>query len=511
MTGTLRIELLNRLCDTLGAGSAAHGGKQARHQDDGWIYGSGSQRALERKHDGTSRTPLKSTLGSRMCLRIGMALLVLCLLALPSQAYALPSYTRQTQQPCTACHLGGNYPELTPFGRAFKLGGYTLSAGGEWIPPVSAVVQTGFTHTETSQSPSAAQHFGPNDNFSLEFASIYLAGKIFDDFGAFSQWTYDGIGHVFTIDHTDIRYANTGSIGDSDIVFGVTLNDAPTVEDIYNTTTAFGPPFTRPGLGPMPAAKTLIDTLPFEVGGAGAYAMLANTAYGVVTLYHTWPHDFQRSLGVKTAGEPEIDNVAPYWRLAFQHEWDQHSLSVGTIGMWSKTFPDRDHSAGTDEFTDFGLDAQYQFNGDPHTASFQASFIHEDQRLGASQALGFSANSSNTLDTIKLKGSYFYQNTYGVSLSGFWITGTQDTGLFAPAPITGSANGKPDSNGWTVELDWLPFMQSRPEFLPEWAQVKLSLQYTAYNKFNGGTDNYDGFGRHAYGNNTVFLNAWFAF
>jgi hypothetical protein len=440
-----------------------------------------------------------------------MALLVLCLLAAPWRAHALPSFTRQTGQPCTSCHLGGNYPELTPFGRSFKLNGYTLSAGGEWIPPVSAALQTAFTHTETPQPGGAAPHFGPNDNFSLEFASIYYAGKIFDNFGAFSQWTYDGIGRVFTVDHNDSRFADTGSIGDSDVVFGITLNNAPTVEDIYNTTTAFGFPFASPGLAPMPAAATLIETVPFQVGGAGAYAMLANTAYGVVTLYHTFPRDFQRSLGVTTSGEPEIDNVAPYWRLAFQREWEQHSLSVGTVGMWAKTFPDRNHSAGTDQFTDFGLDAQYQFNGDPHTASFQASFIHEDQRLGASQALGFSANSSNTLETVKLKGSYFYQNTYGVSLSGFWITGTQDTGLFAPAPITGSANGKPDSNGWIFELDWLPFMQDRPEFLPEWAQVKFSLQYTAYNKFNGGTDNYDGFGRHAYGNNTVFLLAWFAF
>lgn len=440
-----------------------------------------------------------------------LALFVASLLVLPWRAYALPSYTRQTGQPCQACHLGGNYPELTPFGRAFKLGGYTLSTGEKTFPPLSAVVQTGFTHTETPQPGGAAPHFGPNDNFSLEFASLYYGGKIFDNVGAFSQWTYDGIGRVFTIDHTDIRYANTGSVGGSDVVFGVTLNDAPTVEDIYNSTTAAGFPFVSPGLAPMPAATTLIDTLPFEAGGAGAYAMLDNTVYGVVALYHTFPLGFQRFVGVTTSGEPEIDNAAPYWRLALQREWDEHSLSVGTIGMWASTFPNRNHSAGTDQFTDIGADAQYQFNGDPHTASFQGSYIHENQRLGASSALGISANSSNTFESVKLKGSYFYQNTYGASISRFWISGTQDMGLYAPAPITGSANGKPDSAGWIFEVDWLPFMQSRPEFLPGWAQVKFSLQYTAYDKFNGGTNNYDGFGRNAWGNNTVFLMAWLAF
>ena len=35
---------------------------------------------------------------------------------------ALPSYARQTGQQCAACHNG--FPELTPYGRQFKLNGY---------------------------------------------------------------------------------------------------------------------------------------------------------------------------------------------------------------------------------------------------------------------------------------------------------------------------------------------------------------------------------------------------
>ena len=37
------------------------------------------------------------------------------------------------------------------------------------------------------------------------------------------------------------------------------------------------------------------------------------------------------------------------------------------------------------------------------------------------------------------------------------------------------------------------------------------LQYTGYRKFNGGNDNYDGFGRSAKDNNTLFLNVWLAY
>src|ERR1035437_7618236 len=42
-------------------------------------------------------------------------------------ANALPSYARQTGQPCGTCHT--DYPGLTPYGRLFKLGGYTAGGG----------------------------------------------------------------------------------------------------------------------------------------------------------------------------------------------------------------------------------------------------------------------------------------------------------------------------------------------------------------------------------------------
>lgn len=38
--------------------------------------------------------------------------------------------------------------------------------------------------------------------------------------------------------------------------------------------------------------------------------------------------------------------------------------------------------------------------------------------------------------------------------------------------------------------------------------VKISLQYTIYNKFNGASSNYDGFGRDASDNNTLYALVW---
>jgi len=51
-----------------------------------------------------------------------------------------------------------------------------------------------------------------------------------------------------------------------------------------------------------------------------------------------------------------------------------------------------------------------------------------------------------------------------------------------------------------LEADYLPMKQ-----------VKFSLQYTIYNKFDGSHSNYDGFGRHASDNNTLYALIWIMF
>jgi hypothetical protein len=44
-----------------------------------------------------------------------------------------------------------------------------------------------------------------------------------------------------------------------------------------------------------------------------------------------------------------------------------------------------------------------------------------------------------------------------------------------------------------------------------WLNTKLTAQFTQYSKFNGASNNYDGFGRSASDNDSVYLLAWFAF
>lgn len=67
-------------------------------------------------------------------------------LSLVNTALAIPSFARQTGLKCNACHTV--FPELTPFGRLFKLGGYVMSKTSKpyrFPPPMAGMVQASYT------------------------------------------------------------------------------------------------------------------------------------------------------------------------------------------------------------------------------------------------------------------------------------------------------------------------------------------------------------------------------
>ncbi len=440
-----------------------------------------------------------------------LAVLWLVLSCGAKPAEALPSYARQTGQACAACHVG--FPELTPVGRAFKLNGYVWGGGQSKLPPLAVMLQPAFTHTATGQPGGAAPHFGPNDNFALQQGSLFYGGAISTDLGigAFAQLTYDSASRRVGWDNTDIRFARTATSGDSSFVYGLTLNNNPSVQDAWNTTPAWRFPYLRSSLAPTPAAAALIEGgQAQQVLGLGGYTYWNDLLYIELSGYRSLSTHTQTFLGVDTGGESNIGGVAPYWRVALEPKWGSNSLEVGTFGMSAAVFPQRITTNGTDQLRDVGVDAQYQFIGERDAISLHASWIDEGQTWNASQPLGLTANPSDTLHSLNLKASYLYKQTVGATLGYFNISGTKDPGLYGAGAIGGSANGSPNSDGWTAELDYMPFNNGGPSFWP-WLNAKLSLQYIAYTRFNGGRTNYDGFGRSASDNNTLFLSAWLAF
>ncbi len=287
------------------------------------------------------------------------------------------------------CHT--NFPQLNAFGRDFKLNGYLLSSGNSKFPPIAFMAQFGYTHTSEGQQPPPAPGFDANDNVSLNQGSVFYGGRIIPGYvGAFVQGTYDGIEKAWAWDNLDIRFAHTSTVADKALAYGVTLNNNPTVSDLWNSTPAWTFPYSTSGLAPAPVAAPLIQGgLAQEVLGVGAFGMWNDAVYLEGAGYKSLSADALDSLGADPGGAG-IKGLAPYWRIAGQHSWGNQYVELGTFGLYAETYPGRDQSEGTDRTTDVGIDAQYQYSKDEHGYSLLTSFISEKNNWDASKALGLS-------------------------------------------------------------------------------------------------------------------------
>ncbi len=425
-------------------------------------------------------------------------------------AYALPSFARQTGESCSACHVGSFGPQLTPHGMQFKLGGYTDTDGKDGKVPLSAMLVQGFTHTSKSQTEDAQPHFGKNDNMSLQEASVFLAGRATDHIGGFVQVTGNDFDRRFAMDNLDIRIADNRQLTGKDFTYGVSLNNNPTIADPFNTLNGWKFPYMSSELAPGPAASPFINgALEQQVLGATAYAFYDNHLYGEIGGYQTLSKSLRNKLNVGQDGR--LDNTAPYWRIAYFDNMKKQAYHVGLFGMDAKLSPDFT-SGPTDKYNDIGVDASYQFLGTrEHIFTVNTSYVHELRNLSNSFDAGSTSRQHGDLNRFDIAGSYTYNNTYGLSLGLFDINGGKDDLLYNTGEAgSGSINGSPNSRGYILQADWTPWGKEDSWGAP-WANMRLGMQYTGYTKYNGAKNNYDGLGRDAKDNNTLFAFAWFAF
>lgn len=440
----------------------------------------------------------------------GVLWLVLLLMLAPvKDAFAVPSFARQTGQECAACHVIG-FSTLTAFGRQFKLRAYSL--GEQNLPFVIGGVAS-LTKSQNS-SPASTFDFKDDDRLTLQTVSAYFAGKIVDGAGAFVNWNYDGIERRGTMQMADVRYARDVTLGGKDLLLGVTLNNNPTVSDIYNSTPAFGFPQVLPGATTAVVSNAMAQVdmgLASQVAGVAAYAWWDNSIYAELGAYRTADKIFS----VLRAGVPRTNGMdgaaaiksgAPYWRLAYERQSGSHALSAGTFGLIVDRYPDPTNPTGSaDRYRDMGLDAQYQYVGDEHRITSGLTWIQEKQDWRASfdpTGMASMRDAANgNLTTFRSNVGYVYRKQYGATLGYFDIRGNTDNMFYNTGnPITGSANGSPDTTGGLLELSYIPQQN-----------VRLALRYTAYSKFNGAKTNYDGFGRNASDNNNLYFYTWFLF
>jgi hypothetical protein len=304
--------------------------------------------------------------------------------------------------------------------------------------------------------------------------------------------------HAWSWDNTDVRYADSTTLGKMNITYGITANNNPTVQDPWNTTPAWTFPYAvspfNAGLGPGP----IIDgAFAASVGGVGGYLYINDLIYLETSVYRTLSPGVQNALGVDPFGPPGLFDAAPYWRAAIEPHWGPHWLEVGTFGMianvhpWiapgtqsTATFPQ------TDKYTDIGFDGQYQYQGSNFWFTLRGSYIRENQRLDASFNLLGAPGLTNELSEARAYASLAYGNNNRVVLTGQYFTSWGSPLLSA------------DTKGWIAEIAYIPFVSSFSPGWP-WLNARIGLQYTWYEQFNGTSVG-------ASSNNTLFAHIWLA-
>ena len=424
-------------------------------------------------------------------------IILIVVLAPFSTVKSLPSYARQTLMSCTACH--SSFPELNSFGRQFKMNGYTLTAAstindqGDTLKPrtrlnllnnlpLSVMVQSSFT--------SIAKDVVGQQNNSGQFPqqlSLFFAGQITPHIGSFIQMTYaDG---SFGMDNADIRYSNTINFGSNSLLYGLTLNNNPTSQDLWNTSPAWRFPYASASTAPFPAKRPLIESLGGQVIGIGAYGLLNNLIFAEFSTY--------RSAQIGADNPPDTTNAnvvkdfIPYWRLALQHEWEKNYVELGTYGIASNQYLSG-ISGALDNFVDIGVDVQYERPMTLGTFSFHSSYTFENETRG--DVTDLTASTKYNFQAFKADANVFLKNGCGATLGYFNNTGSADVANFP------NGTNKPNSSGFIFQIEYLP-----------WYNTKFAAQYVAYQKFDGSSSNYDGAGRNAANNNTIYLLAWLSF
>ena len=170
--------------------------------------------------------------------------------------------------------------------------------------------------------------------------------------------------------------------------------------------------------------------------------------------------------------------------------------------MDANGFYNNETFAQTDRYNDIGFDTQYQYQGTNYWITLRGSYIHENQTLDATfNNHAVSDNPTNTLNTFRALASLAYGNDNRIVLTGqyFDTWGSSDATLYGGNPGCACS---PNSDGFIAEIAYIPFMASQAPGWP-WANVRVGLQYTYYNKFDGDTV-------FAHNNNTLFAYLWFA-
>lgn len=423
-------------------------------------------------------------------------LLLSCVLALllmgvimPHESQAVPSFARQIQKPCTACHT--IWPNLNQYGRQFKVKAYT-DVSPDWqmitkdrlnllyVFPVSARAIF-FPYTKEQNGVE-----GINTNStSLDSVALFIGSRVFDYAGVFgsAEWSHDDDNFHLPTLKIAFQYplgggtstSESGTVSQGSTIGLVAFKGLSSAADPFNSLGGRDRSLTW-GDESLPMILTKGWTFNFsDEGNVGLVAhgyFLGNRLYAAVGALRGGRSEDVSGGNLLNAdagtGVAENDPFDGYFRLA----WDQ-KLPNGAVTFGGAYY------SGTQRVISSSSSISTPFDSNVRRAYIDASLEQnfEEDHLFELQALYgygkeknvFGGGEERKFDGFFVEGSYFYQRTVGL-VAAFNNINVKNV---SASDITGDQR---KGNAWLISLNYLP-----------WLNTKIALQYVnTKTKFAGG-------------------------
>lgn len=439
-------------------------------------------------------------------------------LATPGGAWAIPSFARQTGLSCSTCHTV--FPHLTPFGRTFKLHGYTTTSAKlikalktyfkddtvsskrvalqiSHIPMVSVRIASRWNDqaggglvprgpvTGGQGFMSTPEGYGSNDVLNiLAGSSLYIAGEITPNMGTFLEFGgVDDQGGSFGMGMFDLALVSKDhTLAGDNFVYGIRAEDGLGAGDPSNTVGTWGLTASLMGLS---THNTLFDAGTAMMEGGELFAMLGNFykggLYASIGAYRpsmdqTMDSYVQGSLAGNGSFDGTNGAANGYLRLSYYLPPIGNNLYteigtfgyVGSLNMTATQLAALADPRYVDHYSDYGVDLQAQYIGNKNLVELFALF--QNQRDGAFYGIdeftGLPGNGEAvSRQGLGVKADYYYDGTIGCYAKYLYQTSAQLKDM--------------NLSGGIIGVSYFP-----------WENVNLRLEEALYSTYNIGTAQY---------------------
>jgi len=424
----------------------------------------------------------------RLIILLGGLVVALMVALLPEVSQGVPSFSRQIQKPCTACHTV--WPTLNQYGRQFKVKAYT-DISPEWkmekkdglnlpyILPLSVRV-TSFLYTQEDNNQGGVHQDSTRIPDQID---LFLASRVFDYMGVFTHGAFSpGTNAAWTLPVLKMAFQYPLPLGEGNTIGLVAFKGSTSSADPFNS------------LGGRDRLLTWGDeTVPWALRKGWTFNFFDEGNVGVVAHGYFLGNRLYAAVGGNRGGRSEdvsggtllnapagadvaeTNPIGGYFRLA----WDQ-KLPNGAVTFGAAYQTGRQRII--ESTAPLGVPFQANVQRGYLDASLEQNFA-EDHLVEAQALFGlgsennvFGGGEERKFQGLHLAANYFYQRKYGIAVAYNLIN---TTGVSA-TDITGNVDS---INAWVVGVNYLP-----------WANTKLAVQYAqTLTKFVGGdpdqTDN----------------------